>query len=162
ISATIDNTVYAIGTDDAVWVKNGSDPWVSLGGYVKQISTGTDAAGNPEIFAIGVDDVVYYKDLGPWVSLGRKAKQISATMNNTVYAIGVNNAVYGHPSFWTFLGGDAKQISASLDATGKPEVFGIGLDDALWVNHGSWINLGDYVTEVSAPAVDVGFSGDLA
>ena len=33
------------------------------------------------------------------------------------------------------LGGYVKQISASLDATGKPEVFAVGSDDALWVNH---------------------------
>jgi hypothetical protein len=45
-----------------------------------------------------------------------------------------------------------------------PEVFAIGLDDALYVNHGSgFTKLGpNYVTELSAPAVDVGFLGDLA
>ncbi|HWT82118.1 MAG TPA: hypothetical protein VN648_25310, partial [Candidatus Methylomirabilis sp.] len=69
---------------------------------------------------------------------------------------------YEHIVSWVNLGGYAKQISASLDATGKAEVFAIGLDDGLWVNHVGWTGLGDYVTEVSAPAVNVGFSGDLA
>ena len=100
---------------------------------------------------------------GPWVGLGGYAKQISATMDNTVYAIGGDNAVYENSGgVWVSLGGYVKQISASLDGFGNPEVFAIGLDDGLWVNHGGWTGLGGYVTEVSAPAVDVGFSGNLA
>jgi hypothetical protein len=97
--------------------------------------------------------------------LGGYAKQISATADNTVYAIGSDNWVYENTgSGWVTRGGNAKQISASLDATGKTEVFGIGLDDSLWVNRGvGFTKLGtNYVTEVSAPAVGVGFAGDLA
>jgi hypothetical protein len=163
ISATLANTVYAIGTDDAVWVNHGSG-WLSLGGYAKQISAGADAAGNPEVFAIGGNDAVFVKD-GSWVSLGGYAKQISATMHNAVYAIGGDNAVYEDTgSGFVFRSGYVKQISASLDAAGNPEVFGIGTDDALYVNHGlGFVKLGpNYVTEISAPAVDVGFLGDLA
>jgi len=101
--------------------------------------------------------------VGPWVGLGGYAKQISATMDNTVYAIGGDNAVYENSGgVCVSRGGYVKQISASLDGFGKPEVFAIGLDDGLWVNHGGWTSLGSYVTEVSAPAVDVGFSGNLA
>jgi hypothetical protein len=161
ISATVGNTVYAIGVDDSVYVNHGSG-WVNLVHYAKQISAGTAAAGSPEVFAIGGDDAVYAND-GSWVSLGGYAKQISATTGNIVYAIGSDNAVYEHTGgIWTSLGGYAKQISASLDVTGTPEVFAIGLDDGLWVNHGSWTSLGGYVTEVSAPPVDIGLFGDLA
>ncbi len=85
-------------------------------------------------------------------------------MNNTVYAIGGDNAVYENSGgVWVPRGGYVKQISASLDGSGNPEVFAIGLDDGLWSNHGfGWVSLGGYVTEVSAPAVDVGLAGDLA
>jgi hypothetical protein len=166
ISATVANAVYAIGTDDAVWVYEASGShWVSLGGYAKQISAGTDAAGNPEVYAIGGDDAVYVNDGGPWLDRGGYVKQIVATMDNIVYAIGGDNAVYENSgSGWVNWGGYAKQISASIDGSGKPEVFAVGTDDALWVNHGGGFSrLGsNYVTEISAPAVDVGLSGDLA
>jgi len=66
---------------------------------------------------------------------------------------------------FTNLGGYAKQLSAGLDALGKPFVFAISLNDGLWSNHGSgWNSLGGYVTEVSAPAVGnfgVSLPGDL-
>jgi hypothetical protein len=164
ISATVENVVYALGTDDAIWVNNGSG-WVSLGGHFKQISAGTDASGNPEIFAIGFDDAVYSGGTrGGLVNLGGYAKQISATMRNTVYTIGADNSVFENSGAgWVSLGGYAKQLSASFDARGNAEVFAIGLNDGLWVNHGSgWVSLGGYVTEVSAPAVGAGLSGDLA
>jgi hypothetical protein len=165
ISATVRNTVYAIGTDDAVWVDHGSG-WVHLAVSAKQISAGTDTAGNPEVFAIGYDDAVYVDGTSGIVGrLGGYAKQISATGDNTVYAIGGNNAVFEYtPDAWVPLGGYAKQISASLDASGNPEVFAIGSGDTLWVNHGSgWVSEGpNTVLEVSAPAVDAGLSGDLA
>src|SRR5207302_5085433 len=78
--------------------------------------------------------------------------------------IGSDNSVFRNSgSGYVPLGGYAKQISASLDAVGKPEVFAIGLDDALYVNHGSgYTRLGGYVTEVSAPAVSIALPGDLA
>ena len=72
----------------------------------------------------------------------------------------------GSGSGWVGLGGYAKQISAGIDATFKPFVFSIGLDDGLWSNHGfGWVSLGGYVTEVSAPGAGnfgVSLAGDLA
>jgi hypothetical protein len=166
ISATVDNTFYHIGTDDAVYVGHGlaSPGYVRLGGQVKQISAGADLAGNPEVFAIGYNDAVFVNNGSGYVNLGGYAKQISATLHNTVYAIGADNAVYENTGGgWVGLGGQVKQISAALNGTGSPEVFAIGLDDAAYVNHGSgFIQLAtNYVTEVSAPAVDLGFFGDL-
>jgi len=166
ISATVENVVYAIGADDAVYLTHGTAGlgFVRLGGYVKQISAGATAVGNPEVFAIGGDDAVYATSgLGGFAKLGGYAKQISATMHNTVYAIGVDDGVYeNNGGGWVSLGGYAKQISASNNTAG-PIVFGIGLGDGLWVNHGSgWVSLGGYVTEVSAPAVGAGLPGDLA
>jgi hypothetical protein len=166
ISATRHDGLYAIGTDDAVYTYfNFRPPGVSpqfgflrLGAYAKQISGGTDAAGNPVVFAIGEDDAVYQNTgiPGSWTALGGYAKQISATMGGIVYAIGADNAIYKNSgSGWVGLGGYAKQISASVtSAYGPSVVFAIALDDGLWSNHGSgWVSLGGYVTEVSAPAV---------
>jgi hypothetical protein len=53
------------------------------------------------------------------------------------------------------LGGYFKAISAGLDANGNPEVYGIGSDDALYVNKGSgWVDLGGICLGVSATAKD--------
>jgi hypothetical protein len=166
ISATVDNTFYHIGTDDAVYLGHGvaGTGFVRLGGQVKQISAGATLAGTPEVFIIGFNDAVSFNNGSGYVNLGGYAKQISATLHNTVYAIGGGNAVYENTGGgWVNLGGSVKQISAALNVTSAPEVFAIGLDDALYVNHGSgFTKLGpNYVTEVSAPAVDVGFFGDL-
>src|SRR5262249_38143281 len=73
ISATVQNTVYEIGSNDDVWVNHGSG-WVSLGGYAKQISAGTDGNGNPEVFAIGYNDTVSVNNGSGWVNLGGYAK----------------------------------------------------------------------------------------
>jgi hypothetical protein len=49
------------------------------------------------------------------------------------------------------LGSYAKKVSAGLDASNKPEVYVIGADNAVWVNHGSgWVSLGGCVKEISA------------
>jgi hypothetical protein len=52
---------------------------------------------------------------------------------------------------FTNLGGYSKQISAGLDASGNPEVYAIGGDNAVWLNKGSgWVCLGGYAKEISA------------
>jgi hypothetical protein len=177
ISATVENTVYGIGTDDNIYVGHGTPGlgWFNSGLQAKQISAGTTAIGNPEVYAIGFNDNVYAGNGtgGPagFADLGGYAKQISASMNGVVYAIGGDNAVYKNSgSGWIDLGGYAKQISSSVTSaspsSGGSFVFAIGLNDGLWSNHGSgWVSLGGYVTEVSAPAVGnfgISLSGDLA
>ena len=173
ISATVENTIYAIGTDDNIYLSHGSPGlgWVNTGLKARQISAGADG-GNPEVYAIGFDNHVYAGNgsggPGGFANWGGYAKQIAATIDSTVYAIGADNAVYkdtgsGSGSGWVSLGGYAKQISAGIDGTFGPFVLAIGLNDGLWSNHGlGWVSLGGYVTEVSGPAVDVGLAGDLA
>jgi hypothetical protein len=164
ISATVENTVYAIGTDDNIYVGHGTagSGWFDTGLKARQISAGVDG-GNPEVYAIGFDNAVYAGNGsgGPtgFADWGGYAKQISATVDSTVYAIGADNAVYkdsgiGSGSGWVSLGGYAKQISAGIDGNFSPFVFAIGLNDGLWSNHGSgWVSLGGYVTQISAPSI---------
>jgi hypothetical protein len=164
ISATVESTIYAIGTDDNVYVGHGSPGlgWVDTGLKARQISAGADG-GNPEVYAIGFNNSVYAGNgsggPGGFADWGGYAKQISAAVDSTVYAIGADNAVYkdsgsGSGSGWVSLGGYAKEICAGLDGTFGPFVFAIGLNDGLWSNHGSgWVSLGGYLTDVSAPAV---------
>jgi hypothetical protein len=164
ISATVENTIYAIGTDDVVYVGHGvaGAGWVRTGLEARQISAGVDG-GNPEVYAIGFNNNVYAGNGsgGPtgFANWGGYAKEISATVDGTVYAIGGDNAVYknsgsGSGSGWISLGGYAKEISAGIDKTFSPYVFAIGLNDGLWSNHGSgWVSLGGYVTAASAPSI---------
>jgi hypothetical protein len=165
IGATVENTIYAIGTDDDIYVGHGTPGlgWFNTGLKARQISAGTDAIGNPEVYAIGFNNRVYAGNgsggPGGFANWGGNVKQISATIDATVYAIGGDNAVYedhgsGSGAGWVSLGGYAKQISAGIDAAFGPFVFAIGLNDGLWSNHGSgWVSLGGYVTEVSGPSV---------
>ena len=85
ISATVANTIYAIGKDNGVYINRGTGTGLfPVGGYAKQISAGADAAGNPEVFGIGADNSVLRQPrAGNFANLGGYAKQISATMNNT-------------------------------------------------------------------------------
>jgi hypothetical protein len=170
-SGTTHNALYAIGKDDAVLVSTGTvqglaaqiDPaapssagdgtFTDLRGYAKQISAGLDANGQPEVYAIGIDDAVYVNDGNGWADLGGYAKQISATLDGTVYAIGKDNSVSVHNGSgkWVDLGGYALQISASLDGANNPEVYAIGVDSAVYVNDGNgWVDLGGYAKQISA------------
>jgi Calpain family cysteine protease len=154
ISATADDTVFAIGGGDVVYVNHGSG-FSRLGGYAKAISAGLDAAGKPEVYAIGRDNAVFVNDDAKgWVDLGgRHFTAISATADGTVFAIGSGNVVYvNRGSGFVSLGGDAKAISAGVDAAGEPMVYAIGTNNAAYVNDDGkgWVNLGGYVTEISA------------
>jgi hypothetical protein len=166
ISASVGNLVYAIGTNDDIYVGHGGQPSserFDTGVQAEQISAGAYEDGNAIVYAIGFNNNVYAGfGSGSFTNLGGYAKQISAASNG-VYAIGADNAVYEDSNFsgWVDLGGYAKQISAGVyTVSGFPsdEVFAIGLNDALWSNSGSsWVDLGGYFTDVSAPPV--GWSG---
>ena len=73
--------------------------------------------------------------------------------HNTLYAIDKNDSVEVSTDGGSFtsLNFYAKQISASLDATGKPEVYAIASDNSVAVNRGGvWVGLGGYVKQISA------------
>jgi hypothetical protein len=177
ISATVENTVYVIGTDDDLYVGHGTPGlgWFNSGLKARQISAGVDG-GNPEVYAIGFNNQVYAGNgsggPGGFADWGGYAKQISGTVDSTVFAIGGDNAVYkdsgsGSGTGWVSLGGYAKQFSAGIDSSFGPFVLAIGLNDGLWSNHGSgWVSLGGtYVTDVSGPSIassGVSLPADLA
>jgi hypothetical protein len=166
ISASADNTVFVIGQNDDVYVNSGSG-FVSLNLYAQQISAGVDV-GKPEVFAIGSNNAVYVHLQGNtgWEDLGGYAKQVSAMQGNAVSIINKDDSVsYSIGAGWVSLGGYAQQISAGLDPAGHLEVFAIGADNALYVNHEDgtgWHDLGGYAREVAAPAFGVGMPGDVA
>jgi hypothetical protein len=158
ISATSGNAVFVIGLDNAGYEFINNDAgggWAYLGGYVKAISAGLDLSGNPELFGIGGDNAVWVNDpskVNRWVSLGGNVTAISA-VDNTVFAIDPYHGAWVNNGYgWSPLGGYVTQISAGLDASGNPEVFGIGSNNGAWVddNGKGWSSLGGYVTQISA------------
>jgi hypothetical protein len=163
------NAVFGIGSDGGVYMnEDDAASWVDLGGYAKQICASIDA-GNPEVYCIGGDNAVYVKHYSVsghvwsgWSDLGGWLSQISATESNNVYGIGGDGAVYEYNSWWGWLkmGINAKQISAGLDAHGKPELFAVGSDNAVYVtdNGSSWHNLGGWVSQISAAADNTFFA----
>jgi hypothetical protein len=164
ISATALGTVYAIDSDNSVWEYASKSGVVHLGGYALEISAGLDDNGNPEVYAIGSDNSLYVDDGSGFVNLGGYVKQISATVQGTVYAIGMDDAVYANVNGGGFiaLGGYAKEISAGMDSNGNAELFALGQDNSLYVNHGSgFIPLGGYLRDIAAPTVGAAVPGDL-
>jgi hypothetical protein len=164
ISATAQGTLYAIGANNSVWAYSPRTGMVNLGGYALALSAGIDANGNPSVYYIGSDHSLHVDDSGGSIDLGGYVKQISATTQGTVYAIGMDDATYAEVNGGGFipLGGYAVEISAGLDINGNPELFAIGQDDSLYVNHGNgFIALGGYLRDISAPAVGVAVPGDI-
>ena len=107
ISATADGTVFAIGGGNVVYVNRGSG-FLSLGGDATAISAGVDAAGEPMVYAIGINNAAYVNDDGKgWVNLGGYATEISATTDSTLVARGEDlNSVYADvgAAGFTYLG----------------------------------------------------------
>jgi hypothetical protein len=165
ISASVRNTVYALGFDNLVYVNKGSGGFFSFPIKAKQIGAGTDANGNPEVFAIDLNDRLYaIRDLS-FIPLGSNVRQISATMKDTVFALNLDSSVteYTVGKNPVNLGGAVMQISAGLDGLGNPEVFAVGQDETLYLNHGSgWSHPGEFATEVAAVSIGVALPGDVA
>jgi hypothetical protein len=118
--------VSTIGADAAVYVTVDATGNERSGGDAKRIGAGLDASGRPEVFAIGAHNSIRVDRGSGWVNLGGYVRQISATRDNTVPAIGMDDAVYAHtgtPGVLTPMRGIVKRIGAGLDASGRPEVF---------------------------------------
>jgi hypothetical protein len=169
ISASSDNTVYAIAPNNLVYVDFGLG-WYSQGGYSTQISASTTGSGLPEVFAIGSSNSVYVDVLGQsgWTDLGGSYSSLSASTNGAIFAIGANNTVSADTgSGFYYLGGYLKQIAAGTDQYGRTEVYGIGGDNAIWVNHlngSGWSSQGGSVVEIAATSYNIAFArgGDVS
>jgi Calpain family cysteine protease/Tectonin domain len=165
ISAGFDSAgnpeVYAIGSDDAVWVNhlNGAG-WTSLGGDVTAIS----ATADNTVYAIGSDGAVWVNSGSGWTDLGGNlfnsiglinsiSAGLTASGSPEVYATWAHSVLANSGSGWTDLGGDVLAISATADTT----FYAIGSDDAVWVNSGSgWASLGGYAKAISAGTTATG------
>jgi hypothetical protein len=151
------HAAYSIGGDDALYFSQDGGAFTSLGGYVKQVSTGRDLNGLPLAFVIGRDDAVSVVDHnGNFTPLGGGYfKQISASSTfATVYAIGRDDALYvsSFGGAFTRLGQYVKQVSAGLDESGRPQAFVIAGNDGLWkvAYNGNLTFQGTYARQISA------------
>jgi hypothetical protein len=106
--------VFAIGTDDQVYIQkfdffgNSTGGYIRVGpGSVKAMAVGHDPLGNPELFVIAQNDAVY----------------------------GMKFDVFDNPVGGYFLAasGTAKSIAVGRDILGEPELFAIRGDDQVWV-----------------------------
>ena len=90
--------VFALGYNNTVFMSKDGGSFVSEGGYLTAISAGLDSAGNPEVYGIGGNNAVWVDDNGAgWVSRGGYVTAISGSVDNTVFAIGGDNAVCDQP-----------------------------------------------------------------
>ncbi len=112
ISATVKGTVYAICKDDSALISVNGGALASLGGYVQAISAGLDANGNPELFAIGMDNSLFVNNGDGFVDLGGYVRDVAAlaegvgVSGDVVYAIGVDHSGFlNQGDVFTSLGG---------------------------------------------------------
>jgi hypothetical protein len=152
------HALYAITKNDSVEVSVDGGKFTNLGGSARQLSAGLDALNKPEVYAIGTDNAVWVNKGSGWVTLGGYFKAISATVENTVYAIGTGDNIYvghGTPGLgWFNSGLKARQISAGVDG-GNPEVYAIGFNNQVYAGNGSggpggFSNWGGYAKQISA------------
>jgi len=157
MSAITDNfgnhVVFAIGGNNAVWENVNSTGWVSLGGYVINVSAALDATGHAEVFAIASDHSAWLRNGSGWHALGGYVLDISGSWNNEVYAIAGDHSawVYNAVTGWHDLGGYVLQLSASIDYVNNDVVWAIAGDHSLWLyDTKGWHGFGGWVSQISA------------
>lgn len=137
---------------------------------LQQIAVGRNADGRLEVFAVGADGALYtiWKHAdgswSGWLNLGRNdARQVAVTNDSAgtmhAFVLTSTGAVFrtsqvgpngGWSNVWASHGGSGVlQIFAAQNADGRPELFGVGSDHALyqfwqWGNGtwASWSGLG--------------------
>jgi hypothetical protein len=157
VCGTVNNEVYALGTDHAVYVNNLSagTGFQYMGGWLVEISAGLDAYHRDQVFALGGDGSSWMNDYAGWQNLGAAAYQIEGTANNEVYLIGADHGVWlqnlSAGTGWQDLGGYVLRISAGTDTYGRDEVFAIGGDWTAWkLNNSGWHQLAESYGGASA------------
>lgn len=149
----VDESVFARGTDGAVWGRTFSDglgrwlPWRSLGGRLVGTPSVTcigASSATPLLSVRGVDNALWQRSLtGPWTRIGgRLISSPSAvpavggqcTARNDVFVLGTDHAVWEHlANGWHRVGGRSDVAPAGLRlANGQTEVFVRGTDSELW------------------------------
>ncbi len=149
----VDESVFARGTDGAVWGRTFSDglgrwlPWRSLGGHLIGTPSVTcigASSATPLLSVRGVDNALWQRSLaGRWTRIGgiltSSPSAVPAvggrcTARNDVFALGADHAVWEHlDNGWHRVGGASASAPAGLRlANGQTEVFVRGTDNALW------------------------------
>ena len=149
----VDESVFARGTDAAVWGRTFSDglgqwqPWRSFGGRLVGTPSVTcigASSATPLLFGRGLDNALWQRSLaGRWTRIGgRLTSSPSAvpavagqcTARHDVFVLGTDRAVWEHlADGWHPVGGRSGSAPAGLRlANGQTEVFVRGTDGALW------------------------------
>jgi hypothetical protein len=155
--------------------------WSSLGSSFRSVTTGTNADGTTEAFAIGLDNALYTRvestsgTWGAWTSLGGGCQgQIALARNSAgyldVFVIGQDSQVWyrdqtspGTFAGWAGLGGSASALAAGTNANGTEQVFIVSRSDntmntryqtSVGGSWASWLGLGGGCKPQLATAVN--------
>jgi hypothetical protein len=96
------SALYAIGPNDNVEVSIDGGSFTNLGGYAKQISAGVNATFGPRVYAIGLDDALYF-DFGlGFIRQGGYVTEVNtpavgvALPSDLTYVVGLGHVGYLH------------------------------------------------------------------
>jgi hypothetical protein len=177
----IDESVFARGTDNAIWYRSFSD---GLGQWLGWRSLGGRAAGAPSatctsptspllVYVRGADNALWRRPVGgSWSSLGGQLGSDPAALpavrglcpgREDIFALGRDLAVWERVAGgWHLIGGRSAVAPTAVQlAGGETDLFVRGTDRALWMNArapgaatwAGWRRIGGVLT--SAPVANV-------
>ncbi len=178
----MDNQVYA----DTIISGKSSGYLATAYGSIASVSSGTDASGNPIMFAIGTDNQLYEQkfDASGKATSGSYTKAAygdfkqtflthDASGNPLLYALGQDNQVYGlkmladgtpNGGLFKVDYGPVKQLAVGHDAANNPEIFVIGTDNAVYAHKldatgspvGTYLGLGGVALSIAVGSASNG------
>jgi hypothetical protein len=177
----IDESVFARGTDNAIWYRSFSDglgewlPWRSLGGRAVGAPsvTCTSPTSPLIVYVRGTDNALWRRPVGgSWSSLGGRLTSAPGALpavrgqcpsREDIFALGTDLAVWERTSSgWRRVGGRSTVAPTAVQlASGETDLFVRGTDNALWMNirppgtttWAGWRRIGGVLT--SAPVANV-------
>ena len=151
---------FVVGSDNRVYAQTVNSGGVGGGyfatayGSVSSIAAGTDASGNPLLFAIGTDHQLYEQTFNasgqaasPSYTKAAYGDFKSTVLTHDVsglpllYAIGQDGQVYGlkmsatgtpNGGLFKMASGGVNQLVVSASSSGNPEIFVVGLDNYVY------------------------------
>jgi ELWxxDGT repeat protein len=155
VAGSTSPVVFALTTNNALFVYNDPSGWQMIGApnTVQEISAGTDARGQADVFVIGGDtQLTEWSTSSGWLAspIGAKGtiESISATADNGVVAVTTDNSIFEYTAqfgwFRLTSANFAQSISTVTNAAGDLVVFATTLDNGLYQYNagGAWAKIG--------------------
>lgn len=171
VRGAVGDTCFAVATDHSVWECDANGVWHELSNSsCATISAGTDASGNPVVYAVTTTGALWEDSAGAtgqinWRLLAGdgSARDVHGGAGDICFAIAPDNSLWEEsPGLdWQALAGAGSTlaISAGTDAGGNAVVFAVAYDHSLW--QGSWLVGAAHWSNLAGAGSTVSVDGSL-